>query len=461
MSTGSQRKYVAVSPRADGPKFDADDRRIHAVLPERLHGASQSTGADEDYGWLGAVPQMREWTGDRIFNDLRELATYVVENRDYESSVRIPKNAIDDDRYGLYGDVVANMADEGAQAPRRAPRDRHRKRRQRSPSPTGSTSTTPTTPGATRARSRTTSPTDVATTTAPTATEFKAAFEAAVVQMLGFKNDKRQKVLPRDRRTGSPVFAVGVPTNMRGAAYAAFESVIISNSTNVVIDQARIIYCLPELTTTTKFHVWFNLGARSSPSSSRTAGRSSARSRAHETRAATRTSFSCATGATGSGTLVLALRRPHHAHLSRGSVFFGRASTSTPGPSPCHRGSEADPCSSNSERTGRRSASSEACSRPTPTPPARSSSTRCNFSPGVPVELETTRRWSSPSERDLGPAGRSSNWRSPRQAVRPRRRDRRRRDRGARRRQPATPRRPRARPSRRRASNRGRDLVGA
>lgn len=60
-----------------------------------------STTATEEYGWLGQMPGMREWVGDRVINAIAKHG-YSVRNKDWESSVGVPRNAIEDDQYGIY-----------------------------------------------------------------------------------------------------------------------------------------------------------------------------------------------------------------------------------------------------------------------------------------------------------------------------------------------------------------------
>lgn len=60
-----------------------------------------STTLTEEYGWLGQMPGMREWIGDRVINAIA-VHGYSVRNKDWEDTVRVPRNAIEDDQYGVY-----------------------------------------------------------------------------------------------------------------------------------------------------------------------------------------------------------------------------------------------------------------------------------------------------------------------------------------------------------------------
>lgn len=67
-----------------------------------------STAAVELHAWLGAFPKMREWIGER---NIKNLKTYKwqIENKDWESTVVVPRNSIQDDQYGLFTNVIASM----------------------------------------------------------------------------------------------------------------------------------------------------------------------------------------------------------------------------------------------------------------------------------------------------------------------------------------------------------------
>ena len=53
----------------------------------------------EDYGWLKDLPGMREWIGDRQLDALA-FETYALKNRDFELTVGVDRNKIEDDKFG-------------------------------------------------------------------------------------------------------------------------------------------------------------------------------------------------------------------------------------------------------------------------------------------------------------------------------------------------------------------------
>lgn len=67
-----------------------------------------SSTASNEYGWLGEVPDMREWIGDRVINQF-EGHGYTIKNRDWEQTVAVKRNDIEDDNLGLYSTKFSAM----------------------------------------------------------------------------------------------------------------------------------------------------------------------------------------------------------------------------------------------------------------------------------------------------------------------------------------------------------------
>lgn len=78
---------------------------------QKLAFRSNSTGAFNVYGWFGANPKWREWVGHRIFQSLERHA-HVIYNRDWETSIAIPRNDILDDNFGQYPQQANNVGQE-------------------------------------------------------------------------------------------------------------------------------------------------------------------------------------------------------------------------------------------------------------------------------------------------------------------------------------------------------------
>lgn len=65
------------------------------------------------FPFLHPVGKLREWKDAKILNNL-VLEKISVEIKDWEGSVKIPRNAIKDDTFGLYGDVGGKLAKSAA-----------------------------------------------------------------------------------------------------------------------------------------------------------------------------------------------------------------------------------------------------------------------------------------------------------------------------------------------------------
>lgn len=60
-----------------------------------------STSAGEDYAWLSRFPKMRKWVGEKYVKAL-EAGKYYKKNEDWETTIGVDRNDIEDDRLGIY-----------------------------------------------------------------------------------------------------------------------------------------------------------------------------------------------------------------------------------------------------------------------------------------------------------------------------------------------------------------------
>jgi len=68
-----------------------------------------SDNETEDYVWLGEMPAMKEWIGDRKIKDLAGFH-YEIRNKDFEATVEVDRNKIEDDRIGIYKPMFQGLA---------------------------------------------------------------------------------------------------------------------------------------------------------------------------------------------------------------------------------------------------------------------------------------------------------------------------------------------------------------
>lgn len=75
-----------------------------------------STTGQETYPWLGSTTAFREWLGDRVIQNLK-LHDYTIKNKTFENTVGVPRETIDDDTFGVFGPMMAQLGQDAANHP--------------------------------------------------------------------------------------------------------------------------------------------------------------------------------------------------------------------------------------------------------------------------------------------------------------------------------------------------------
>ncbi|MCE9890735.1 Mu-like prophage major head subunit gpT family protein [Kluyvera intermedia] len=80
---------------------------LTGVTPQYLRIATvvPSSAASNTYGWLSDLPGIKEWVGDRQLTELSQQG-YTINNKTWESSIRVRRENIEDDQIGQYS-VIA------------------------------------------------------------------------------------------------------------------------------------------------------------------------------------------------------------------------------------------------------------------------------------------------------------------------------------------------------------------
>lgn len=86
--------------------------RLRALLAMEV----PSTTLTEDYSWFGTVPKMKEWLGERQLGGLSK-GHYSLSNRDWEDSIEVDRNVIEDDRLGIVQPRIVQLAQEAQRFP--------------------------------------------------------------------------------------------------------------------------------------------------------------------------------------------------------------------------------------------------------------------------------------------------------------------------------------------------------
>lgn len=67
-----------------------------------------SSTRETTYAWMGQIPNMREWIGEREVQNLVGY-DYTIKNKTFELTTKVPVNDIADDQYGVYAPVFSEM----------------------------------------------------------------------------------------------------------------------------------------------------------------------------------------------------------------------------------------------------------------------------------------------------------------------------------------------------------------
>lgn len=74
----------------------------------RIATTVPSTTREQDYGWLGKMPNVREWIGDRVVHNISQSG-YSIRNKSYEVTISVSADDIKDDNLGIYGPMFTEL----------------------------------------------------------------------------------------------------------------------------------------------------------------------------------------------------------------------------------------------------------------------------------------------------------------------------------------------------------------
>lgn len=97
---------TAYNKAFDGVKSNYD--KIATTVPSATSVTS--------YKWLGQIPQMREWIGEREIQKLSAYE-YTIKNKKFEMTIGVPREDIEDDQYGTYSIMFSQTGELAAQHP--------------------------------------------------------------------------------------------------------------------------------------------------------------------------------------------------------------------------------------------------------------------------------------------------------------------------------------------------------
>lgn len=81
---------------------------------EELATVVDSTSPEEVYSWLGSLPRMREWIGDREVHKLSAHG-FTIKNKDFEATIEVDRNEIIFDKLNLVKPRIQMLAQSGGE----------------------------------------------------------------------------------------------------------------------------------------------------------------------------------------------------------------------------------------------------------------------------------------------------------------------------------------------------------
>lgn len=87
-----------------------------APLYTRVATVVPSATRSNEYGWLGQMPRIREWIGDRVVQNL-DTKGYTIKNRSFESTIAVSRDDIEDDNIGIYTPMFTEFGRSSATFP--------------------------------------------------------------------------------------------------------------------------------------------------------------------------------------------------------------------------------------------------------------------------------------------------------------------------------------------------------
>ncbi len=95
--------------------FQAAFKAVEPVWKKIAEEVNSNTSI-ETYEWLGAIPGMREWIGERVINRLEENA-YMLKNKKFEGTIAVSRDAVSDNQLGTYSLAFKGLGEGAAQHP--------------------------------------------------------------------------------------------------------------------------------------------------------------------------------------------------------------------------------------------------------------------------------------------------------------------------------------------------------
>ncbi len=88
------------------------------LVLEDIALAMSVTGSGTVHSWLEQIKAMSEWIGDRNIRNIK-IGQLTVTNRDFENTIAVRRNDIEDDQYGMFAPLIGMMGSDAEEIWRR------------------------------------------------------------------------------------------------------------------------------------------------------------------------------------------------------------------------------------------------------------------------------------------------------------------------------------------------------
>ncbi|MGL5304972.1 MAG: Mu-like prophage major head subunit gpT family protein [Aeromonas veronii] len=83
---------------------------------EKIATRIPSNGGKNTYDWLGRWPKLRKWAGAKVINNIKANG-YSIENEDFEATVSVPRNDLEDGKGALYTSLMEQAGQSAKEFP--------------------------------------------------------------------------------------------------------------------------------------------------------------------------------------------------------------------------------------------------------------------------------------------------------------------------------------------------------
>ncbi|MES2987674.1 MAG: Mu-like prophage major head subunit gpT family protein [Pseudomonadota bacterium] len=87
-------------------------------MADRIASRVPSSQKEQKYGWLGKLPDVREWIGDRVVQNISE-ADYAIKEKKWELTVAVDRDDIETDNLGHYSLLFQSIGESTISKPER------------------------------------------------------------------------------------------------------------------------------------------------------------------------------------------------------------------------------------------------------------------------------------------------------------------------------------------------------